>query len=221
MVHKGAINYDRLKHCKSVPDNDFCGIKQIDLDTPEYLKSQISDLVKKGAGKRVELAGWKAGRTIDTANVIKLCPELFSWYKSLEDQISNIIQEKVYVTQEHLPTTCAVLIYEKNGDFINWHYDVNYFNGRFFTLLIPCNYVNTCTRYTYYDKNNSLNEIALQKGKSILFEGDKVFHMATKFCNEGESRIIISVQFTTDPGISFFNRALMRLKDVAYIGVFA
>jgi hypothetical protein len=220
MIYRGAINYNRIQHCKIVPDDKFCGIKQIDLDTPEHLKDKIKDLAKNGFGKRVDLVGWKAGRTIDTANVIKHCPELFTWYKSLEKQISEVIQEKVYITQEHLPTTCAVLIYEKDGDFINWHYDVNYFNGRFFTLLIPCNYVNTCTKYTYYDKNDNLNEISLEKGKSILFEGDKVFHMASKFCALGESRIVISVQFTTDPGISFINRALMRLKDTAYIGVF-
>lgn len=145
---------------------------------------------------------------------------MINWYLSLESKISDIIGERVYVTSKELPTTCAVLVYEDDGDFINWHYDVNYFNGKFFTLLIPCTITNTCTEYTYYDKDNIKRGIKEQKGKSILFEGDKVFHMATKFCNKGEKRVMISVQFSTDPQIAWYNKILMRIKDSAYIGVY-
>jgi hypothetical protein len=162
---------------------------------------------------------WKSGRTIITADIITLLPQVFHWYKGLEKNISAIVGERVYITSEQLPTTCSILIYEEDGDFINWHYDVNYFEGRFFTLLIPCTFTKSCTEYTYYDKHGTKQSLQTELGKSILFEGDKVFHMATPFCNNGEKRVILSVQFSTNPTINWFNRSLMRVKDIAYIGL--
>lgn len=220
-VTRGAINYDRLKVCKTAPPEQFCGIQEIDLAVPQAIKGDIMKCVKSGLGKRVVLDGWKAGRTISTADVKKELPELWRWYTGLEEQIGSVIGESVHITSDTLPTTCAVLVYEEDGDFINWHYDVNYFNGRFFTLLIPVTIENSCTLYTYYDKNNTVQNMETKDGKAILFEGNKTFHMATKFCNRGQKRVVVSVQFSTDPSISWYNRALMRIKDSAYIGIFA
>ena len=215
---KGALNYHRIAECKNVSEKEFCGIETIDLAVPDILNKKIQNVVDTGEGKRVVISGWKAGRTIDTSTVKKVLPTLFDWYIGLEKEIGDIIGEKVYITADTLPTTCAVLIYENDGDFINWHYDVNYFNGRFFTLLIPCTFVNSCTEYTYFDKNRNKQGLKEERGKAILFEGDKVFHMATKFCNKGAKRIMISVQFSTNPTISWYNRLMMRIKDTAYIG---
>ena len=220
MVFKGAVNYNRIEECKSVSDKQFCGIKEIKLALPDALKRKVFEEVNKGSGKRVVIPGWKAGRTISTAAVRKDIPELYDWYKGLEGQISTEIGDKVQVTEDALPTTCAILVYEEDGDFINWHYDVNYFNGRFFTLLIPCTFDDDiCTEYTYYDKDSVVQGIKTKPEMSILFEGDKVFHMATKFCKKQEKkRVVVSVQFSTDPTIPWYNRAIMRVKDIAYIG---
>jgi len=219
MVNKGAVNYKRIAPCTQAPPDSFCGIEEIDLAVPDELRTRILEIANTDAGKRVVIPQWKAGRTIDTQSAMRLCPDLFTWYKGLEGKISKIIGEKVYTTSPDLPTTCAVLVYEQEGDFIHWHYDVNYFNGRFFTLIIPCTFTDTCTEYTYYDKNDQLQSLKNVRGKSILFEGDKVFHMATKFCDRGgQKRTVISVQFSTDPTISWYNRILMRIKDIAYIG---
>ena len=218
IVFRGAINYDRLNTCNSKPLNEFCGIQEINLGLPNSIKSQILSCVEQGFGKRVVIQGWKAGRTISTGDVFRELPGVWNYYKSLEEKVGEIIGEKVYITSEKLPTTCAILVYEEDGDFINWHYDVNYFNGRFFTLLIPVTIENSCTLYTYYDKNNEIQTLESKENKSILFEGDKTFHMASKFCNHGQKRIVLSVQFSTDPTISWYNNILMRIKDTAYIG---
>ena len=220
MIFKGAVNYNRISVCKDVDDKTFCGIKEIRLSLPDTLKRRVFEQVNKGAGKRVVIPGWKAGRTISTASIQRDIPDLFDWYKNLEEKIGSEIGQPVFITEDALPTTCAVLVYEEDGDFINWHYDVNYFNGRFFTLLIPCTFDDdTCTEYSYYDKNGVLQSIKTKPEMSILFEGDKVFHMATKFCKKSEKkRVVVSVQFSTDPTISWYNRAIMRIKDIAYIG---
>ena len=33
-----------------------------------------------------------------------------------------------------MPTSCCILVYDREGDGIDWHYDVNYYFGRFFTV---------------------------------------------------------------------------------------
>lgn len=218
MVFNGALNYQRITKCKDAPVDTFCGLKVIDLSIDKSVNKEIIKQVDLVSGKKVVIPGWKAGRTISTSDVKKDIPILFDWYVNLEDEISDVIGERVYITSDTLPTTCSVLIYEDDGDFINWHYDVNYFNGRFFTLLVPCTITDSCTEYTYYDKDNNKQSIKDKMGKSILFEGDKVFHMATEFCNKGEKRVMVSMQFSTNPTIEWYNRALMRIKDIAYIG---
>jgi hypothetical protein len=222
ILHKliiGAVNRNYIFNCKDKPIDEFCGIQKINLSAPDELKREILNQISKGEGKRIVVPGWKSGRTIITQTIQKNIPKVYDWYKNLETYIGKIIGEKVYTTPDKFPTTCAVLIYEEEGDFINWHYDVNYFNGRFFTLLIPVNITNTCTEYVYYDKDGNKQGLQEELGKAILFEGDKVFHMASPFCNKGEKRVIISVQFSTDPTISWYNNILIRIKDYAYIGL--
>jgi len=166
---KGAINRNYITNCKYKPSNRFCGIEKINLSIPNELKREILNAVSNGEGKRVVIPGWKAGRTISTQSIQKRMPNVYNWYKSLETYIGNTIGESVYTTSDNLPTTCAILIYEEDGDFINWHYDVNYFNGRFFTLLVPVNITNTCTEYVYYDKDGYKQGIQEEQGKGILF----------------------------------------------------
>ena len=219
VVKRGAIYTNKIQHCVKARPEEFCGIKEIKLALPNNLKEDIMAAVAGGMGKRVVLEGWKSGTTISTESVIGRLSSVWNWYEELPRRIGEEIGEPVVITQDYLPTTCAVIIYDKEGDFINWHYDVNYFDGRFFTLLVPVTFDDVCTKYTYYDKEGVVNEIDNKKDKAILFEGDKVFHMATKLC-KGEKRVILSMQFTTDSRISWYNRALMRIKDSAYVGVF-
>lgn len=222
IIKRGAIySASKLKDCQVAPETEFCGIKQINLSIPESIQNEILTAADNvNFGKRVVLTGWKGGRTIATASIIESLPNVWDWYIGLQTQISKEIGATVTNTQDFLPTTCSILVYENDGDFINWHYDVNYFQGRFFTLIVPVTFADNCTEYTYIDKEGANQNIKNKKGTSILFEGDKVFHMATKFCTKGgtRKRVVVSMQFATDSTISLYNRALMRIKDTAYIG---
>jgi hypothetical protein len=220
VIKRGAIYTNKIEECQIVKPEVFCGIKQIDLSMPLNLRDEILDSVNEGLGKRIVIKGWKGGRTISTETIKDKMPNVWNWYKSLEYPISQEIGEKVVITQDYLPTTCAILVYESEGDFINWHYDVNYFEGRFFTLLIPVTFKDTCTEYTYYDAFGAKQGLKNEEGNSILFEGDKIFHMATKFCEKGYNRVVLSLQFATNSDISWHNKILMRIKDTAYIGIY-
>lgn len=210
MVHCGAV-YKSRKIVNS--GSLFNDIQIIDIKPVPITESIINPAV----GKYVNITGWKAGRTINTQNCIKHYPEVIEYYKSLVPYLSSVIGENVLTTPLDLPTSCAFLIYENEGDFINWHYDVNYYNGRFFTLLLPITLEKT--KYVYMNKEDKAESIEFTRlDQGILFEGAYVFHMATPL-GKNEKRIILSLQYSTDPTINIYNRILMGIKDFAYNGL--
>ena len=106
-----------------------------------------------------------------------------------------------------------MLVYERPGDFINWHYDVNYYAGRFFTLIAPLSDDDTCTTFMYVGSDGLNRIIRLEKNTAVLFEGEKVFHMASRIC-KGQTRVVLSMQFVTDPNVrSDIDSILLDIKD--------
>lgn len=198
-------------------DSPFCDIKVIKLVLDDNLKSKLHELAESSYAKRVNLAGWKAGKTVTTSVLLEKCPEVFEKYKELEGYVSSIIGEKVQGTRLSLETTCKILVYDNEGDFINWHYDVNYYKGRFFTLLMPISEDNTCTTYMFKNNKGSNESVRLEKNTALLFEGERVFHMASKLC-KNEKRFVLSMHFTTNNDYKK-DGALINIKELAYSGI--
>jgi len=211
-------------------NNDFCLYSEFKIFLPSIIQNEINNLIKNNSiQKRVEIKMYpetifncalpnKSGITISTQNIIKYAHNLINYYTNeLCNIISNQINLKLYPTDLTFPTTCALLIYEKEGDWINWHYDYNYYNGRFFTVLIPITNDLTCTKFQIKDENNNIKDIDLRNNNSICFEGNYLFHRASKLC-KNQQRIILSCQYVTDNNMSFINQLTIKLKDFAYIG---
>jgi hypothetical protein len=225
MYYQGGV-YMPSKHSTCATQNQdpsssstaFCDIKIIDLACPPKIKNTILDLIEnKELGKYVSIPNWKGGRTIPTQECIDNFPDLVHFYHSLTPLVSKHIGAFVSTTPLYLPTSCAVLVYERENDFINWHYDVNYYKGRFFTLLIPVSDEPTCTKFMYKDVKGRDVPVDIRGSTSVLFEGEHVFHMASKLC-KGQRRVIISLQFVTTDAMSLTSKAMARLKDIAFIG---
>lgn len=212
-------------------NNYFCLIKKTKINLPNNLKNNIINLIKDNTNKkRVEIKSIiniesifncaipsKSGSTITTQIIYDKLPELINYYQNeLCNIISKIINIKLKPTPLKYPTTCSILIYEKEGDWINWHYDYNYYNGRFFTVLIPLSNDITCTKYQY-KIDNIINKLDLID-EAIIFEGNYLYHNASKLC-DNEKRYILSLQYVTDDNISFFNNLRIKLKDYAYTGI--
>jgi len=210
----GAYYYNKIADCKN--NSNFCGIKVFDYKLSQDLRDLL--IAKSNNAVRVDIQSWKYGKTLST----KAMPnEIIDFYFEFANEISTIIGENVYTTSLNLPTSCCLLIYDQPGDYMNWHFDVNYFDGRFFTVLIPITSDNSCTNFRYKNYNSEDIYINLNSlNKSVVFEGDKLFHMATKLCDGDSPRMVLSLQYTTNPNINTFNNFLMNLKDKAYVPVF-
>jgi len=160
----------------------------------------------------------KKGVTVSTQNVVKNAPKLIEYYQNdLCKLVSNKINMELFPTDLGLPTTCVLLIYDNEGDWINWHYDYNYYDGRFFTVLIPITNSKTCTEFQFMNDKNEVKSINLTNGNSVCFEGNYLYHRASKLC-KGEKRIILSCQYVTNNNMSMLNKCRLKLKDFAYTG---
>jgi hypothetical protein len=211
-------------------NDDFCLYKEFKVTFKNIIKNEINYLLRnKEIQKRVNIETFpetifncalpnKKGITISTPNIVKYAPTLIHFYENeLCKLVSKQINLHLFPTDLNLPTTCAILIYENEGDWINWHYDYNYYDGRFFTVLIPITNNITCTEFQLKNDNNEIKSINLINNNSVCFEGNYLYHRASKLC-KNEKRIILSCQYVTNNNINSINKLRLKLKDFAYIG---
>lgn len=212
----GAVYKNYFPECSG---ELFCGIQNFKYNLPIDIRNKLLELANDDTkSKRVVIPEWKAGKTIKTETIHSVYPEVIEWYKNFANEMTKIVGNDLEITPLYLPTTCCVLIYDEENDFINWHFDTNYYEGRFFTVLIPLTKEETCTKFIFKNENEQDTPISITNDNCIIFEGDKVFHMASKLC-KNEKRCILSLQYTTNGDISLWNRIIMRIKDIAYIGI--
>ena len=215
---------------KYICNNNFCLYEEFNVILDNTIKNEINNLlINKTIQKRVNITSFretifncalpnKKGITISTNNIIKHAPNVINFYQyDLCKLVSNQLKLKLFPTNLDLPTSCALLIYENEGDWINWHYDYNYYDGRFFTLLIPITNNLTCTEFQFKNDNNEIKSIKLFNNNSICFEGNYLYHRASKLC-KNEKRVILSCQYVTNNNMNFLNKIRLKLKDFAYTG---
>jgi hypothetical protein len=215
---------------KYICNDDFCLYKEFNVYLQDVIKNELNHLIlNKDIQKRVNVSTFpetifncalpnKKGITISTNNIVKYSPNIINFYQNdLCKLVSEKLKLNLFTTDLNLPTSCALLIYENEGDWINWHYDYNYYDGRFFTLLIPITNNLTCTEFQFKNDNNEIKSINLTNNNSVCFEGNYLYHRASKLC-KNEKRVVLSCQYVTNNKINFLNNFRLKIKDFAYIG---
>jgi hypothetical protein len=203
-----------LKKCKDQKIN-FCHIKKINLSIPtEYIDQLLS--IAKNNGNRIEIKK-KRQKAISLKHLTIMIPEIVEWYQTLPDIISNVVGEKVYITPLTQPNSLCLVVYEKMGDFIDWHFDTNHYKGRFFTLLLPVTFEKTCGNYQYKNFDNITEDLQLNRGDALLFEGDKVYHRGNELC-DNQFRVILSCTFTTSQEIPIEEYVFQNVKNIGIFG---
>lgn len=214
---------------KYICSNEFCLYKQFQVDLSSEIKGDINSMIlNKNIQKRVDMSLYpenilncalpnKKGITISTQNIIKNSNKLINYYQNeLCYIISDLIGLKLYPTDLDFPTSCSLLIYENEDDWINWHYDYNYYQGRFFTVLIPITHDNTCTKFQFMKDTGKIVSLDLTNN-ALCFEGNYLYHRASKLC-KNQKRVMLSCQYVTDNSMSVINKVRIKLKDFAYTG---
>jgi len=193
----------------------FKYIKKIELSIPDMYKQQLM-IISKTNGIRIEIPK-KRQKCISLKYLQQLFPPIVEWYKTLPSKISKIIGTKVKITPLTEPNSLCLVVYDQEGDFIDWHFDTNHYNGRFFTLLLPVSSEPTCGNYQYRNSNGATQTVILDKNESLLFEGDKVYHKAKKLC-ANQRRVILSCTFTTSQKIPTIEYIFQTIKNIGIFG---
>ena len=213
-VYRTTYYYNHMKNCPK-ESSSFCYIKKIKLELPkDYIAPLL--LISKEEGKRVEIVK-KRQKAISIKKLNERFPEVLEWYKNLPAVISKEIGTAVQITPIDQPNSLSLVVYEKEGDFIDWHFDTNHYSGRYFTLLVPVTFEPTCGNYQYKDSSEEVQTVELGKGEAILFEGDRVFHRGKELCKD-QRRVVLSCTFTTSQDIPVQEVVINTVKNWGIFG---
>jgi hypothetical protein len=191
-------------------------------DRFEELRSEAERLT---GTERSYVPAHKKGGTIAYETLIQRAPAIVGLYHSeaMQRFVSRIVGVPVGPTPLHDQSSLSVLVYDRPGDHIGWHYDHNFYRGRHFTLLLPV--VNTGSAAGGLSHaqlaaklGGAETHVGTPPNTLILFEGAKVLHKVAPII-EGERRIVISMTYCTDPKANLAQTAARRLKDTAFYGI--
>ncbi len=167
----------------------------------------------------------KKGGTIAYETLIAAAPRIVSFYHSPQVMfyVSKIVGELLVPTPLHDQSSLSVLVYEKPGDHIGWHYDHNFYRGRHFTVLFALDNTGRAAgglSHAGLKARAGGGEVSVVTSPNtmVVFEGAAVRHKVTPIL-EGERRLMLSMTYCTDPDASFLQGTTRRIKDIAFFGL--
>lgn len=225
LVRRSAIGSQWQVPSRNIPAFDQ-RIAQVPGVLPEATWRHVcQDAERLGTTERSYLPAHKKGGTVAYDTLCQTSPNLVALYLSpeLRKLVSDIVGVQVQPTPLHDQSSCSVLIYEKPGDHIGWHYDHNFYRGRHFTVLLPI--VNrghepdglSAAKFTV-KRDDGETVFPTPPNSLLVFEGAKVLHRATPI-KDGERRVVLSMTYCTDPRNTVVQGIVRRVKDTAYYGI--
>lgn len=173
------------------------------------------------------IPGHKKGGSVSYYTVREHAPPFLALYRShpFLDLLRTITEAPVTICPDHDPHSCALYYYTEPGDHIGFHYDTSYYQGARYTILMglvdrssQCQLV--CHLYKD-DPNRATQELrfATAPGDMVIFNGDKLWHAVTPLA-EGEERVVLTMEYVTNPHMNPLKRLYSNLKDAfGYFGI--
>ena len=168
----------------------------------------------------------KKGGSVSYYLLRQSAPSILAFYRSPEfiRWLSCIAGVPLQLCPEDDPHACALYFYTEPGDHIGLHYDTSYYNGARYTVLLGLVDRSTsrlhCRLHTK-EPEREVEELSLtaDPGLLVFFNGDKLHHAVTPL-GEGEERIVLTLEYVTDPTMSASKRWFSNLKDAfSYFGL--
>jgi hypothetical protein len=197
---------------------------------PELLPAETLETLRAEAERlagpeRSFVPAHKKGGTIAYETLIAAAPAIVALYQAADflDVISRIVGVRVQPTPIEDQSSLSVLVYDKPGDHIGWHYDHNFYRGRHFTVLIALTNTGRAAGGLSHAELQARaggreSAIATAPNTAVVFEGARVLHKVTPIEN-GERRVILSMTYCTDPRAWWWQGVSRRLKDTAFFGI--
>jgi hypothetical protein len=187
----------------------------MNVDFPDEYVPKLLQL-SKDKGVRVEIPK-KHQKNISSTTILENLPEIEKQYQSYTNLISKYIGEPVKVLPKDIKNRMTLVVYEKEGDYIDWHFDTNHYDGRYFNLIIPITLEPTCGNYQYRNHKEKDVVVEIGKGQAIFFEGDKVYHRGKMLCKD-QFRVILSLTYVTSDYMNPWNYVMHKMKEFGIYG---
>ena len=173
------------------------------------------------------IPGHKKGGSVSYYSVIEKAPAFLELYRSQAFRafLNRLTNADLLLCPDTDPHSCALYYYTEPGDHIGYHYDTSYYKGARYTILMglldqsrQCRLV--CDLYKDVPGKEPIHlELATAPGDMVIFNGDKLWHAVTPL-GEREERIVLTMEYVTNPEMGPFKRLYSNLKDsFAYFGL--
>ncbi len=175
------------------------------------------------------IPGHKKGGSVSFYALAEKAPVFLSLYRSsaFVDFVGRLAGAPVMPCPEDDPHACALYFYTEPGDHMGFHYDTSYYKGARYTVLLGLvQRSDTCRLVCQLYKDDPTREtreiqLAYGPGDLVIFNGDKLWHAVTPLAN-GEERIVLTMEYVTNPEMPPLKRLFSNLKDAfGYFGVSA
>lgn len=172
------------------------------------------------------IPGHKKGGSVSYYILTEQAPATIALYRSpaLVAFLNDLTSESLLRCPDDDPHACALYWYTEPGDHIGYHYDTSYYKGARYTLLIGLVDRSTsrleCRLHTKDPQRESQDlSLATPPGSFVFFNGDLLYHAVTPL-GKGEERVVLTLQFVTNPEMTPVKRWFSNLKDaVGYFGL--
>lgn len=171
------------------------------------------------------IPGHKKGGSVSFYLLQQSAPAILAFYhhQGWINLLSQIAGVPLMLCPEEDPHSCALYFYTQPGDHIGYHYDTSYYKGERYTVLLGLQDQSSsrlvCRLHTK-DPGREVKELSLTTGPGtyIFFNGDKLHHAVTPL-GEGEERVVLTLQYVTNPSMGLAQRWFSNMKDaVGYFG---
>ena len=109
----------------------------LDNTTLAALKAEAARILQEGTAKRYNFAPGKAGAAVSYGTLQRVSPQLCDFYESFAERVGQQLALPLRPTPPSDNSSLSLLVYSRKGDHIDWHYDLNFYKGRHFTVLVP------------------------------------------------------------------------------------
>ena len=174
------------------------------------------------------IPGHKKGGSISYYLLRQLAPSLLAFYRDprLREWFSQLAGTPLQLCPDEDPHACALYFYTEEGDHIGYHYDTSYYKGARYTALLGLVDRSTSRLVCRLHTRDSLAKpqdvwMTTDPGVLVFFNGDKLYHAVTPL-GENEERIVLTMQYVTNPKMGALKRWYSNIKDaVGYFGLSA
>lgn len=173
---------------------------------------------------RKVVPGYKRSGSVSYFQIQEQAPAIEAFYRSPEliAWLSEVAGARLLPCPASDPHACALYYYTRAGDHIGFHYDSSHYRGARYTALVALVDGSSsrllCQPFKKLRHDLSEARVATVPGSLAFFNGDNLWHAISPL-GEGERRVMLSLEYVTDPEMGRLRRSLSNFKDaMTYFG---